>query len=289
MPVTTVSGRQKVGLVSSVSVFRRPFTHLRTKLLVSMFAVVFLLTAAVLVLVQARMSRHVREDLVSTLHTESSVYTEIQRARREQEQQSAVLIADQPSLKALMSTDDPQTVQDASEPILLTSRADLLILENPRGGLLAFHSKSGDVTSAMVKPLLLSSPGDEDWWFTGSHLYDVNFVSIVAGAGSEARVLGRMALGREIKRDSILKSGALGKSQFTFERDGHVLLSSLPPDVWVGFERQYLTNPLQPPRYATLTFTVSAIWPAFWTCRAIIPCACSASSPTIRQPASCTS
>ena len=182
------------------------------------------------------MRRHVREDLVSTLRAESSVYTEIERARREQAQQSAALIAGQSSLKALMSTNYPKTVQDASESILGNSRADLLILENPRGSLLAFHSKLGDVTQSPIEPLMHSSLGEEDWWFEGGHLYDVNFAPIVSGSGTEQRVLGRMALGREITRQSILSSGAFGNSAFLFERRGSVLLSSLASDVWSEFE-----------------------------------------------------
>ena len=63
---------------------KRLFRHLRTKLLVSMVAIVFLLTAAVLTLVQVRMRSHVREDLVSTLRDESALYTQIEEARSDQ-------------------------------------------------------------------------------------------------------------------------------------------------------------------------------------------------------------
>ena len=79
-----------------------------------MLAVVFLLTASVLVLVQARIRTQVRADLASTMRTESRVYAEIERIRREQSQQSAELIAGQSSLKALMSTNDRPTVEDGS-------------------------------------------------------------------------------------------------------------------------------------------------------------------------------
>jgi hypothetical protein len=88
-----------------------------------MLAVVFLLTASVLVLVQARMGKQVRSELASTLRMESRVYAEIERARREQSQQSAALIANQSSLKALMSTNDPLTVEDGSQTILPTCPA----------------------------------------------------------------------------------------------------------------------------------------------------------------------
>jgi sensor histidine kinase regulating citrate/malate metabolism len=82
---------------------------------------------------------HVREDLVSTLRAESALYTQIEEARSDQAQQSATLIADQPSLKALMSTNDRLTVEDGSESLLQTSHADLLVLQNPSGEILAFH------------------------------------------------------------------------------------------------------------------------------------------------------
>jgi signal transduction histidine kinase/ActR/RegA family two-component response regulator len=212
-----------------------------------MLAIVLLLTAAVLVLVQARMRAQVRADLASTLRRESRVYAEIERVRRDESRQGAELIANQPSLKALMSTNDRPTVQDASRSILLTSRADFLILENQAGEMLALHAKSGDVTAAKAQPLMKGSAGEEDWWFIDGHLYDVNFVPIVAGSGAEERGLGRIALGHEIKRDSILTDGAPGGSAYIFERQDHVLLSSLSSDVWAdieaGFERERTITP----------------------------------------------
>jgi len=217
-------------------VSKRRFTHLRTKLVVSMVAVVFLLTGAVLALVQVRMRVHVREDLVSTLGAESAVYTQIEDARRQQAQQSAVLIADQPTVKALMSTNDRLTVEDGSESLLQTSRADLLVLENASGEMLAFHSKSDDVPVSGVKRLMQDTKGDQDWWYTGGHLYHVSCAPIVAGANWNQRVLGRIALGRELSSPSIRATGAFGKSAFIFERKGSVILSSLPAAAWSDFE-----------------------------------------------------
>jgi signal transduction histidine kinase/ActR/RegA family two-component response regulator len=203
-----------------------------------MVAVVFLLTAAVLVLVQARMSSHVREDLVSTLRAESAVYTQIEAARREQAHQTAVLIADQPSLKALMSTNDRLTVEDGSESFLRTSGADLLVLENAGGAMLAFHAKSDDVPVSRVKQLMQQSTGDgeEDWWFAGGHLYHVSFAPIIAGANANQLALGRIALGRELSPQSIADTAAFGTSASIFERNGSVILSSLPASARGDFE-----------------------------------------------------
>jgi len=212
------------------------FTHFRTKLLVSMVAIVFFLTTAVLALVQARTRKHIRADLGSALRTESRVFAEIESLRREQAQQSASFIANQPSVKALMSTNDRPTVQDGSEWILWISHADLLILENPNGELLGLHTKSVEVTATSLLPLVQATTGDEDWWFVSGHLYAVSLVPIVAGAGQEERTLGRMVLGREIHGESILRNGDFGGSRFSFERQGHILLSSLPPQAKLEFE-----------------------------------------------------
>ncbi len=200
-------------------------------------AVVFLLTAAVLVLVQARMRIHVREDMVSTLGAQSAVYTQIEQARSQQAQQNAALIADQPTLKALMSTNDRITVEDGSEPMLKSSHADLLILENPSGEMLGFHSTSEDVPVTTVKHLMQNSTGEQDWWYAGGRLYHVSFAPIVAGDISNQRQLGRIALGRELTIRSIADTGAFGNSAFIFERDGSVFLSSLPHEAWSGFEQ----------------------------------------------------
>jgi signal transduction histidine kinase/CheY-like chemotaxis protein len=201
-----------------------------------MLAVVFFLTAAVLVVVQARMRRHVREDLVSTLRAESAVYTDLLCVRREQTQQSTAIIVNQPSLKALMSTNDPLTVQDGSKAILESSRADLLILESANGEILAFHSHADGEAMSVLAGLMQVSVGKQDWWFAGGHLYDVSLAPIVAGSGTDQRLLGRMALGRDVSPQSVLDIGAFRESTFVFERHGAVLLSSLTPNAANEFE-----------------------------------------------------
>jgi signal transduction histidine kinase/CheY-like chemotaxis protein len=201
-----------------------------------MLAVVFLLTAAVLALIQAQMRSHVREDLLSTLQAQSGLYRGIEQVRREQAQQTALLIATQPSVKALMSTNDRATVQDASESILQTSRADVLILENASGEMLAFHSRTNDLPISDAEHLLENATGKQDWWAAGGRLYDVSFAPIVAGGIGEEHGLGRITLGYEVSPQSIIAGGAFGKSFFTFERRGLVIMSSLPASDWNEFE-----------------------------------------------------
>jgi signal transduction histidine kinase/ActR/RegA family two-component response regulator len=212
-----------------------------------MLAVVFFLTAAVLALVEVQMRIHVRADLLSTLQAQSALYRGIEQVRREQEQQTAGLIANQPSLKALMSTNDRATVQDASASILETSHADLLILENASGAMLALHSRTGDLPLPAVERLLEDSTGPEDWWVAGGRLYHVSFAPILAGAPRQQHRRGRITLGREISAQSVVGAGVFGSSTFTFERQGSVLLSSLPVGEWNQFERSLFERSLPSP------------------------------------------
>lgn len=229
--ITRVTGSGEATLLSFSGVLKRPFNHLRTKLLVSMLGVLFLLTGAVLVLVQARMRSHVREDLVSSLRAESAVYANFEKARRDQTQQSAQMIAEQPTVKALMSTNDRLTVEDGSESILQTTHADLMMLENPNGELLAFHARSDDVPVPTLRYLVHDPAGEQDWWFGGGHLYDLSVAPIVAGIGPHQRELGRIVLGRDVEGLEV-DAAILQKSPFIFERHGVVLLSSFPAPLW---------------------------------------------------------
>lgn len=215
---------------------RLRFQRLRTKLLVWMLAVVFLLTAATLALVQARMREHVREDLVATLHTEAGTFAEVENARHQQTEQSVALIAEQPTLKALMSTNDPATVAEEMRGLLDLSRADLLILENPSGQILGFNTRSGDIPQSAVSRLMQAAIGTQDWWFAGGRLFDVSLANVAMGAAGNRHPLGRVAIGREVSSQSILNTGLFGKTAFAFERHGAVLLSSLPKGTWSEFE-----------------------------------------------------
>ena len=192
-----------------------------------MLAVIFLLTASVLVLVHAQLRTHVRRDLISTLQAESAVYTEIESARREEARQGALLIADQPSLKALMSTNDRPTIQDGAASLWQTSQSDLLVLQSSSGQVLGFFAKSNELGESWAAPLLQATSGSQDWWVSGGHLFDVNVVPIVAGAGEVQHILGRIALGREVSPQAIHRTDLFGNSSLIFERDGKVVLSSL--------------------------------------------------------------
>ena len=236
----------------------RPFQHLRTKLLVSMLAVVCLLTAAVLTVVQQGMRAHVREDLSVELTAQSAVYSKVEDTRRAETAQSAALLSGLPNIKALMSTNDLPTVQDGSEPLLQTSGADLLILQNEAGEVLGFHAAAHGLSAEGTKPLLLDSDTQRDWWVLDGHIFDVSFSDITAGQGTSRHALGRVVLGRELSLQSLADAGSFGKSELLIQQEGKPVLGSLPPGAWGSFGLELAKRPTTAqPRNHTDTVTVA--------------------------------
>jgi signal transduction histidine kinase/ActR/RegA family two-component response regulator len=209
-----------------------------------MLAVVCLLTAAVLTVVHQGMRAHVREDLSTGLAAQSSVYSKIEEARHAQTAQSAALISGLPNVKALMSTNDRPTVQDGSESLLQTSGADLLILQNEEGEVLAFHAASGNLSVASAQPLLRNSDSKRDWWFLGGRLFDVSLADITSGQGPSRHALGRVVLGRELSLQSLADAGSFGTSELLIQQQGKALLGSLPQQSWGDFESGLAKSPV---------------------------------------------
>jgi signal transduction histidine kinase len=214
----------------------RKFRHLRTRLLAFMLAVVVLMTASMLFVVQIRMQEHVRRDLAEALANESVTLEQMDLMRGRETQQTARLLAEQPLLKALMTTHHPATIQDGSEAILRTSDADLLLLQANDGEVLALHSKSDDVPLSTVKRLLESSSGRADWWYAGGHLFQVGFAEITAGAAEDSNSLGRIAVGRELSPEVLQKNAVFANSKFVFMRGGKVLRGTLESELGAEFE-----------------------------------------------------
>ena len=95
----------------------------------------------------------------------------MQRHRESDLQYSAQLVANAPVLKAVMATQDPLTIQDASQSIWQMSGASLLVLANPACEVMAVHVTGPGLEARTAQSLFLAnsvpsggaaSPG---WWF----------------------------------------------------------------------------------------------------------------------------
>src|SRR5437588_133891 len=110
--------------------------RLRTKLLLSLALISSGLTCATLWMVRRSVRIQLRNEIAEDLRNSVAVFGNVQRQREVGLTRSAELLANLPSLKALMTTQDAATIQDASADIWHLASSDLFVLANPTGKVL---------------------------------------------------------------------------------------------------------------------------------------------------------
>ncbi|PYU63502.1 MAG: hypothetical protein DMG55_00225 [Acidobacteria bacterium] len=116
--VPTVAARETVGLgrPGRNGFFLRNF-KLRTKFLLSLLAITTGLTTATLLIVRYSVQSRVRESIRDDLRNSVNTYKSFEQQRDLALTRSASLIANLPNVRALMTTRDEATIQDASYDI----------------------------------------------------------------------------------------------------------------------------------------------------------------------------
>src|SRR5215469_9350012 len=120
--------------------------RLRTKFLIAMLLTSAGLTAVSLLIVQRTVASQVRRGLGNDLANSVVTFRNAQKDREAVLARSAKLIADLPSLKALMTSRHPPTIQDASGEMFRLSGGDLFALLDPSGQFVGFHTKEPGIT-----------------------------------------------------------------------------------------------------------------------------------------------
>src|SRR5689334_13938596 len=116
--------------------------RLRTKFLLSLLLVSSTITVGTVWMVGRRVRIEMRKQIAERLRNSVVVFKDFQRQREFSLASSAELLASLPNLKALMTTHDPATIQDASGDIWRTAPSDVFVLADPVGQILALHTKT---------------------------------------------------------------------------------------------------------------------------------------------------
>src|SRR5262249_48489439 len=139
----------------------------------------------------------ITEDLENSI----LIFRDFQRQRESDVSRSAELLSNLPSLKALMTTGDAATIQDASTTIWRLTSSDLFVLADPTGSVLGIHTTTPGITRAAAQDLLTQSWATghtSSWWFGGGHVYQTLLRPIYFGSPTQGTVLGILGVGYEI-------------------------------------------------------------------------------------------
>jgi signal transduction histidine kinase len=190
------------------------------------------LTTVSLLLVRHRVEAQIREEIVSDLQNSVSTFQNFQRERETTLSHSADLLADLPNLRAMMTTQHPATIQDASGDLWRLAGSDLFVLADPAGAVMALHTSSEGFTPQMAKQSLdssLQTAHPSRWWYGAQHLYQVFLKPIYFGPAAENRLLGFLVIGYEINDSVTSQVMRIAASQVAFCYNDTVVKTTLSP------------------------------------------------------------
>ncbi len=208
-----------------------PALTLRGKFLLAFAAISALLTAAVLLTVRYRVEVRVRQQLSDDLAGSIESFR-FQHAQRERMlERTAGLLAALPTLKALMTSGDPATIQDASSTFWELAGSQLFVLADRDGRLAAFHASSAQVPAETAETGLrayLERHESTAWWYGGGRIFQVFFQPITLETPQGGYALGLLGVGYEVSDEVAAEVGRVAASSVAFGYDGRIVATTLP-------------------------------------------------------------
>src|SRR5438270_653308 len=249
--VPTVAARETVGLgrPGRNGFFLRNF-KLRTKFLLSLLAITTGLTTATLLIVRYSVQSRVRESIRDDLRNSVNTYKSFEQQRDVALTRSASLIANLPNVRALMTTHDEATIQDASYDIQRLSGSDLLVLADRTGIVIAVRSTRKGFQKPIAQELLQKSiaAGEaQDFWYGGGYLYEILIQPIDFGETPNKTNIGLLVVGHEIDSAVAKSFGEVAASEVAFRWAGIMMASTFAPGQQQELSRQLAALPATAP------------------------------------------
>jgi signal transduction histidine kinase len=210
-----------------------PRTRLRTRFLLSMVLITAGLTALSLLVVRQSVQSHVREGIAQDLRNSVTTFQNFQHDREVMLTHSAELVAYLPITRAILTPQDPATIQDASKDVWPLTGSDLLVLVDRSGKVVALHAKSSGFTREAAQKYFDRSLTEEDsshWWFGAHHLYQTFVQPVYFGSKTEGPLLGFLIIGYEIDDRLAREVSKVSASQVAFSYGDEIVATTLTPD-----------------------------------------------------------
>ncbi len=204
---------------------------LRTQFLIATLLVIATLTGASLLIIRHTVRSEIDNQVQRSMVASMRAFESVQKQRELQLSRSAAMLAEQPLLKALMTTEHAPTIQDASTSLWKLSGSDLMILTSQTGSILAFHLDGATKADSRVEDYAVGSikeGRESSWWFHEGGLYWTFLRPVVAGGGSSDRLLGYVILGFKVNDQVADELAHVAASQIILATQRKVIASTLP-------------------------------------------------------------
>lgn len=207
-------------------------------LVVAMAVVIALVTGLSLWLIRHRLRSQVNEALSKDLNHSVVTFQNLQADRLRALERENALLAELPTLKALMTSGDAITIQDGAAEFWHLSGTDLFVLADPTGQVVATYTRNASADAMLHQGLntLLASQG-KHYLIDGSSLYACALRPLYFGSDQDGTLLGYVVSGVSIERTVRQISQPTG-AEAAFLSGGQIVASTLSPSVQVNLVSQ---------------------------------------------------
>jgi signal transduction histidine kinase len=204
--------------------------RIRTTLLIPLLLLSFGCTLGSLLILRTIVKQQVQANLTSDLQHSVKTYENLTRQRRELLVRESALLADLPSLKALMTADDP-TIVDGGAEFWQVSGNDFFALLDRNGKLVVAYNRGTALNRSMVELGLESSlgrPEESLLLALDGRLYEISTQPLLFGDKARGSQLGFVAVGYAVDERVAQQVSEAAAAEVTFTVDGRIVASTLP-------------------------------------------------------------
>jgi len=219
--------------------------RLRTQLSIATLVILAALAGGLLFIVRLTVRSGVDKQVHESTGASIRAFESVQRQRELQLSRTAAMLAELPTLKALMTTEHAPTIQDGSESFWKLALSDLFLLAGTDGRVLGFHdTQPGFELASAQGDLVRSLAAGEDsaWWYAGGRLYWVFIRAIGAGPEINAKQLGVVAVGYRVDSQVAQQLAVVAGSQIVLATGPNLIASTLSPTEETAFQNWLSRN-----------------------------------------------
>ncbi|MFI5098794.1 MAG: ATP-binding protein [Candidatus Acidiferrales bacterium] len=223
--------------------------RLQSQLLLSTLLIICALTGAILLIIRHTVRTQIAGQVEYSTQASFQEFETVQRQLQLQLSRTAALLAEIPTLKALMTTRDAPTIQDGSTPFWRLAGSDLFLLADPAGRVVALDVTEKGLNREAAEGFLRTSlhEGQESaWWYSGGRLYWIFLRPILAGTGNNAKVLGLVAIGYETNSRIAEQLGFVAESKIVLLADNRIIASTFSPEEEAVIQSRILAREVLP-------------------------------------------
>ncbi len=201
-------------------------------LVAAMALIIASATFASLLIVRHQLESQVTQGLEADLLHSLTTFENLQFEKMTSLERENALLADLPSLKALMTTSDDRTIQDGAVEFWKVSGDDLFALANREGRIVAVDTK-GSLADADLRNALqnLIAAQSQHYLVSNGRLFECSVRPLYFGSERDGTLLGYVVSGFAIDRKMVEQISRVTTVEASFSSNGHGLASTLAPSI----------------------------------------------------------